>query len=436
MHFGKAVSFAVVGIASFPSAFAWGAAGHEIVATIAQIHLNPPVLPILCSILYPTTSPESCYLSSVAAWADGVRYRAGFRWSAPLHYVGGRGDLPSDTCLFPGDRGWAGREGGNVLGAIRNVTTILQDIVQDATIPGKIEPSAESKLYGGEMAQEALKFLIHFVGDLHMPLHLTGRDRGGNGVKVSWDGRVTNLHSLWDGRLIAKALRSIPSTSNYSHPLPIPGIEDNLRDAIYDPYVRKIMWEGVGVGSYSDNKARWEDEVEGWLDCPSAPTDDAPSAEHVGSFYQVGQMLKQTVLGLLPRRKPRGAPYDTDDASLCPYAWAAPIHQLNCDLVWPKELDEPPYGHAARVADPGEDVHCHEASCAEDELLALSHEEPVETEGRRGNYLELDTPEYAGRIEREWVVEKLLAMGGIRLAAVLNDIFDPKIEDGAGVTAF
>ena len=41
-------------------------------------------------------------------------------------------------------------------------------------------------------AEEALKFLIHFVGDLHQPLHLTGRDKGGNGAKVRFDGRITS----------------------------------------------------------------------------------------------------------------------------------------------------------------------------------------------------------------------------------------------------
>lgn len=50
---------------------------------------------------------------------------------------------------------------------------------------------------------EALKFLVHFVGDLHQPLHL-GRpeDRGGNGVSITWFGRNTNIHAVWDGTLI------------------------------------------------------------------------------------------------------------------------------------------------------------------------------------------------------------------------------------------
>jgi S1/P1 Nuclease len=104
------------------------------------------------------------------------------RWSAPLHYIGALGDHPSDTCLFPGTRGWAGKKGNNVLGAIRNVTGIL---LEDSS-------SGDGSGEGDDRDNEALKFLIHFMGDMHMPLHLTGRDRGGNSIKVRFDGRLTS----------------------------------------------------------------------------------------------------------------------------------------------------------------------------------------------------------------------------------------------------
>lgn len=156
-------------------------------ATIAQIYLHPNVLPVLCSILHPPSQSEaetpdesarSCSLSYVAAWAD--KFRFGMRWSGPLHYVGGKGDHPPQQCLFPGPNGWNGREGINVLGGIRNTTGLLAEWVEAGG------PEADP------VAEEALKFLIHFFGDLHMPLHLTGRDRGGNGDKVRWDGRITS----------------------------------------------------------------------------------------------------------------------------------------------------------------------------------------------------------------------------------------------------
>ena len=140
--------------------------GHEIIATIAEIHLEPSTAEALCSIL-----PENanCHLAPVAAWADQIRMR--MRWSGPLHYANARDDYPPQRCVF-GEGSWYGRPGRNVLGAIRNTTTWLE------------------KGYDG--AEEALKFLIHFVGDAHQPLHLTHRANGGNGVKVRFKNRVSS----------------------------------------------------------------------------------------------------------------------------------------------------------------------------------------------------------------------------------------------------
>jgi S1/P1 Nuclease len=108
------------------------------------------------------------------------------RWSAPLHYVNGLDDHPPETCAFPGPRGWGGKQGGNVLGAIRNVTNILEEW----DIPAYDVATNDSD----DLANEALKFLVHFMGDLHMPLHLVGRDRGGNSQKVRFDGRITSTY--------------------------------------------------------------------------------------------------------------------------------------------------------------------------------------------------------------------------------------------------
>lgn len=177
---------AAAGLAGLPATLAWGAAGHEIVATIAQIHLHPTVLYEVCSILYPGSDLTSsdgkppCYLSRVATWADQVRMKPQYRYTASMHYVGATDDHPSETCAFPGERGWAGRKDVNVLGAIRNMTNILEDYTM-----GMADPS---------QAEEAMKFLIHYLGDMHMPLHLTGRERGGNGMKVTFDGRVTSKY--------------------------------------------------------------------------------------------------------------------------------------------------------------------------------------------------------------------------------------------------
>ncbi|KAJ7162185.1 phospholipase C/P1 nuclease [Mycena filopes] len=340
-------------------AMAWGAAGHEIVATIAQIHLHPSVFPTMCAILNftsPNPTEPPCHLAPIAAWADTQRPK--MPWSGPLHYVGAVDDYPSQTCAFPGPRGWEGQDGVNVLGGVRNVTDILVDWVAANT-------AGAAPGYG--MANEALKFLVHLLGDMHMPLHLTGRDRGGNSIPVFFGARKTNLHSLWDGLLIAKALRSVPP--QYSQPLPYPQIEWALRGAIYDSYIRMIMWEGV--------LGEWEAQIPDWLTCPA------------------------------PRVRT-----DTDDALICPHHWAAPVHALNCELVYPPALDQPPYNDT-RPPPPGFDQAM---------FSAVADPAPP--------FLELDTPEYSGVIAERWVVEKLLAQAGLRLAGILNYLFADFEDEG------
>jgi len=118
------------------------------------MYLFPSTREALCDILPPYAD---CQLGPVAAWADKIKGRV--RWANSLHYVNGVGDHPSNKCVF-GEEGWQGQPGINLLGGIRNTTDWMLD--------------------GKDGAEEALKFFVHFMGDMHMPLHLTGRNKGGN----------------------------------------------------------------------------------------------------------------------------------------------------------------------------------------------------------------------------------------------------------------
>jgi hypothetical protein len=75
---------------------------------------------------------------------------------------------------------------GDALEALNHFRSVLQD--PKASISDK---------------QMALRFVVHIVGDLHQPLH-NGKccDRGGNDVKVTWFGKPTNLHAVWDSQLV------------------------------------------------------------------------------------------------------------------------------------------------------------------------------------------------------------------------------------------
>ncbi|KAH0834706.1 phospholipase C/P1 nuclease domain-containing protein [Lanmaoa asiatica] len=404
----------VLGAALIPQTYAWGAVGHEVVATIAQMHLHPSVMPKLCDILHYT---EECHLAPVAAWADRVRNIPKYRWTGPLHYIGAVGDYPSATCAFPGTQGWEGRTHINVLNAIRNTTNVLQEFEGLRRAGGQIETEPS-------YVQDALRFLIHFIGDMHMPLHLTGRNRGGNGDKVAFDGRTTNLHTVWDSLLISERLRTL--SRNYTNPLPFPDIELHLRDTIYDPYIRRLVWEGL--------LDKWQDELDAWLVCPSSGSSEQYQHQPASTWQHILSLLSSAGKGNGDGED--GGGLGVDDNTLCPYAWAKPIHQLNCQIVFPKELDEAPFDrlssplfkpHASWREHAHGDGGCDCGDESEDAYDALMSRKP-----RKSPYLELYTPDYAGLIKEQWIVEKLLTQAGIRLAAVLNWIFAEPVEDDIG----
>ena len=99
--------------------------------------------------------------------------------------------------------------GGNcVVEAIRTQTAILADTKR---------PRAERL--------QALKFVVHFVGDVHQPLHAGyGRDKGGNDVQVDWNNRGTNLHTLWDSRMLVTTGRSEAVYLRHLRALPKPAL--------------------------------------------------------------------------------------------------------------------------------------------------------------------------------------------------------------------
>lgn len=150
----------------------WGALGHRIVVTLAWDHLTPTAKAAAERLL----AGES--LGDAAVWADKVRPQR--RQSAPWHYV----NVPAGTTAWDAER-WCPR-GDCIVGAIHRFRRELGDATAS--------DSARA---------EALRFLMHFLGDMHQPLHVGDRgDRGGNDFKVRWRKKDTNLHSVWDGDLL------------------------------------------------------------------------------------------------------------------------------------------------------------------------------------------------------------------------------------------
>ncbi|KAG8681058.1 hypothetical protein FRC09_017782 [Ceratobasidium sp. 395] len=327
----------------------WGEEGHKITGTIAQIHLLPSTQQAICDIL---PQKYKCNLANVATWADEVKRHPEWKWSSELHYVNPTGDHPPDACLF-GEKGWDDPD-ENVLVAIVNNTRHLLDKTPDTQ-------------------DIAIRFLTHFLGDLHQPFHLTGRALGANHVPVLYQSKHTNLHAVWDGDLIRHRIRTL---NNYTTPLPtaptlpLPPptlawnrrIESALQGSSYDPLVRWIVSEGV--------LGWWADDVEEWTQCD--------------------QLALQGAVEQVAIRRP---PFDDpSDLPVCPYHWSKASQQLLCDFLWRPEFK-----------DTDEDKHAR----AE---------------------IDLETPEYAGHIRDIKLIEKQLALGGFRLAAVLNAIFGSEEE--------
>jgi hypothetical protein len=170
----------------------WGAGGHMMTASIAFDRLNPraqaKVNELLAIEINPATvTAQSKDFINASHWADDLRPFEEFDSLKPLHFV----DLPfsTDGTALPAD--------------LPGSDTIVKGLEDNVNI---LKTSTDKNAQA-----QALRLIIHFVGDIHQPLHCATRvtaaspegDRGGNLFKIKvpgFDGqpRDTNLHSYWD----------------------------------------------------------------------------------------------------------------------------------------------------------------------------------------------------------------------------------------------
>ncbi len=190
--------FAVLVLAPAP-ARPWGCEGHETIAFIARPQLSdtartkidyllrnyPPSLDPFCS------SQGLTRFAAASTWADDARNSQEFKHTAEWHFLdiprGATRDHVPSVC--PPE--------GCVTKAIAKQVEVLKSTAK------------------GAAKANALRFLLHFVGDLHQPLHCTTNgDRGGNCVPVRFFGQAPtkdskgkwqpNLHSVWDSRILTR----------------------------------------------------------------------------------------------------------------------------------------------------------------------------------------------------------------------------------------
>ena len=176
-------------LAASQPVLAWSALGHRLVGALAERHLTPTAERQVQALLQGEPDPT---LAGVATWADALRdddperFKATARW----HYVNSPGCeyVPARDCP----------DGNCATGAIEAQRAILAD---------RNQPLAARR--------DALKFLVHFVGDIHQPMHASSRnDKGGNDYQISLRTDLepeayarnryangvmaANMHSIWD----------------------------------------------------------------------------------------------------------------------------------------------------------------------------------------------------------------------------------------------
>jgi hypothetical protein len=157
-------------------AFSWGASGHSIIAEIAQHRLDPQVFAQIEQLLGRQVS-----IASIASWADDITQQRPdtVNW----HFV----NIPYDATTYDAAHECQPNPKGDcVIKAIERSLATLK------------KPSAPK-----DQRVEALKFLVHFVGDVHQPLHTIDRnDAGGSKLAVVFFDTPMSLHMVWDVGII------------------------------------------------------------------------------------------------------------------------------------------------------------------------------------------------------------------------------------------
>lgn len=167
--------FALVFLLITTQSWAWGPQGHMVVAQIAENNLTPSAKAAIKKIL------NNQSLASVANWADTVKSKGEWAHTKSWHFV----DIEDGDDYTTAEH----NHEGDVIGAITDMVKALSQ--------RNIDPVSK---------ENALKFIVHFVGDIHQPLHV-GRpeDRGGNDISITFEGRNSNLHALWDSLMLSKS---------------------------------------------------------------------------------------------------------------------------------------------------------------------------------------------------------------------------------------
>lgn len=163
------------GFATALTALPWGQKGHDTVAYIAECHLTPEAKAAAEELL------DGKSIVYYANWMDNASHTPEYAYTKTWHYK----NIDADETFAEAKL----NDKGDIVTALNEQIVVLGD-------------TTKSK----EERALALKMVVHFLGDMHQPMHL-GRlsDLGGNRHEVRYFKNPTNLHTVWDSRLVESA---------------------------------------------------------------------------------------------------------------------------------------------------------------------------------------------------------------------------------------
>ncbi|NAS29718.1 S1/P1 Nuclease [Flavobacteriaceae bacterium R38] len=164
--------FLLVSQLTYSNTIVWGRTGHRVVGEVAENYLSGKARRAINKIL------DGQSLALASTYADEIKSDNRFRKFGPWHYVN-----------FPFDKKYGEETPSEFGDLIKGIEKCV------AVIKSKTSSKDDKAFY--------LKLLIHFIGDLHQPLHVgRGEDKGGNDIQVQWFGQGSNLHRVWDSDMI------------------------------------------------------------------------------------------------------------------------------------------------------------------------------------------------------------------------------------------
>jgi hypothetical protein len=213
---------------------AWGLLGHRIVGEIADQYITAKTRAAIKSIL----GNESIAMAS--NWADFIKSDTSYRYLSTWHYI----NTPKG------------------LNYAQYQDYLKHDTTTDAyTKLNFLIAELKKKSLSLDKKRMYLRLLIHIVGDLHQPLHVSPEGTtGGNDIKVNWFAQATNLHSVWDSYLIEQQQLSY---TEYTKAINFTTVAQ--RQALQKDPIGKWLFESYSIATELHNELTEQNPKLGYL---------------------------------------------------------------------------------------------------------------------------------------------------------------------------